>query len=114
VLVIDVTVPADADDEWLMSDTMQRAKALAGATVFVDRGGVEARRFGAATSGTVKWFDSAGQCLYSGGVTVSRGHEGSNIGSDAIDGLLRGGTAPVYGLPPFGCRLCLPPIRESS
>jgi hypothetical protein len=113
-LIVVVTVPAEADDEWIASDTVERVRALTGATVFIDRVGQEARRFGAATSGTVKWFDAAGQCLYSGGITVSRGHEGANVGGDALEGLLRGGTSPVYGLPPFGCRLCLPPVGGKS
>jgi hypothetical protein len=108
-LVIVVTAPADAAVEWIASDTVVRARALEGALFCIDRDGHEARRFGAATSGMVKWFDRAGTCLYSGGITASRGHEGDNAGREGVESLLAGVTHPVPGLPAFGCRLCLPP-----
>jgi hypothetical protein len=107
-LVIVVTAPADATVDWIASDTVVRARALEGALFCIDREGYEARRFGAATSGMVKWFDRAGTCLYSGGITASRGHEGNNVGREAVESLLAGATQPVVGLPAFGCRLCLP------
>jgi hypothetical protein len=107
-LIVVVTIPEDAKDEWLTTDTVARARALEGALFAIDRNGEEAFRFGAATSGLVKWFDRSGRCLYSGGITASRGHEGGNVGRDLLESLMQGAAEAATGLPAFGCRLCLP------
>lgn len=107
-LVIVATVPPDEPSDWLSTWTMQRSQEISGATMYVDRGGHEAQRFGATTSGTVMWFDADGQCRYAGGITSSRGHEGGNIGRDSVEQLLRGETPSETRMPALGCRLCLP------
>jgi hypothetical protein len=103
-----VPVPPDAANDWLSTDTVEQAKRLDGATLVFDPGGVEAKRFGAIASGTVMWFDPAGDCLYAGGVTDGRGHEGGNAGRDSVEQLMRGEAPSEQSLPAFGCRLCLP------
>ena len=113
-LIVVATVPTDAGDDWFTTDTMERARALAGAEVVIDRDGQEAMKFGVATSSKVKWFDRAGHCLYSGGITASRGHEGANAGADSLARLLEGATETVTGLPAFGCRLCLPNEKQRA
>ena len=87
---------------------------LPGARVVTDRGGVEAALFGAATSGTVLWFDAAGRRLYGGGVTIARGHEGRSEGGAALVRLLRGEIPPIASLPPFGCRLPTTPAPSQG
>jgi hypothetical protein len=84
------------------------ARRLPEATLVVDSGGVEAERFGVATSGTVLWFDAQGRVLYAGGLTMARGHEGRTTGSDQLANLMRGDSHPAQGIPVFGCQLCLP------
>jgi hypothetical protein len=54
------------------------------------------------------WFTSDGKCLYTGGITTSRGHEGDNVGLDSLVELLNGRQATGGGVPAMGCRLCLP------
>jgi hypothetical protein len=107
-LIVVATVPIGADDQWLESDTVDRVRELAATRLFVDRGGVEAARFGASTSGLVMLFDEQGTRRYAGGITVSRAHEGDNVGRDAVEQILRGKGGQVSEIPPFGCRLCLP------
>lgn len=72
-----------------------------GVRAWTDRDGVEARRFGAATSGQVMLYGGAGELLFSGGITFGRGHQGDNPGRQAVLGWLtegRGrGAAPVFG-----------------
>jgi hypothetical protein len=72
----------------------------------VDRGGVEARRFHATTSGQTLLYNARRRLLFSGGITASRGHAGPNDGHDALVALLGGGvmrgaswrrTTPVFG-----------------
>jgi hypothetical protein len=113
-LIVDATVPVSADNGWYETDTLAFAQKLEGADVFVDRGGAEAARFGATTSGTVMMFDAAGKRCYAGGVTGSRGHEGANASRDCLEQLLRGNDHVAHEMPTFGCRLCLPDDAEAS
>jgi len=73
-----------------------------------DDDGVEAARFGAATSGQVILYDRDGRLLFSGGITASRGHAGDNDGRDAIVSLLGGGRGTRHSSPVFGCSLLEP------
>ena len=107
-LVVVATVPPDESDDWLATDTVEQALRLPGAQLVADPGGREAQRFGATTSGTVMWFDPEGKCLYAGGITSGRGHEGSNVGRDCLEQLMRGELPSQKGMPALGCRLCLP------
>ena len=55
--------------------------------VEADEGGVEAKRFGARTSGHVLVYSAAGELTFQGGITAGRGHEGANAGQQgALDG----------------------------
>ncbi|HET9988396.1 MAG TPA: hypothetical protein VFQ65_07745 [Kofleriaceae bacterium] len=65
----------------------------------------EARRFGARTSGHVVVYDPTGELLFSGGITVSRGHVGANVGHQIVDTLVHGGTTRRTTTPVFGCAL---------
>jgi hypothetical protein len=73
-----------------------------------DDGGVEARRFGVKTSGTVLLYSALGRLLFHGGITGSRGHEGDNYGITRLAAALRGGagdTAVPVVSRVFGCAL---------
>jgi hypothetical protein len=73
-------------------------------TLTSDLGGVEAERFQTKTSGQAILYDSAGHLRFNGGITASRGHEGDNVGLDAIaDEIMRPGTGAAHA-PVFGCR----------
>jgi hypothetical protein len=81
-------------------------RAIPGVPSVDDEGGVEAKRFGVATSGHVLLFDRAGRLLFSGGITPARGHEGDSLGRDALIERLAGtrtisgpATSPVFGCP---------------
>ena len=107
-LFVVAPVPADASDEWCDTFTVNAAQRLPNATLFVDRSGVEADRFGATVSGQLLLFDAAGRCQFAGGVTASRGHEGANPGADGLVALLCNETREHCDFPAFGCQLCLP------
>lgn len=98
-------LPEGADESWLRSDTVQRARRLEGAEVRLDGAGFEARQFGSATSGQVLLYDGAGRLLFSGGITGSRGHEGDNLGRARVAALIRGTVPDRPGSPVFGCAL---------
>lgn len=87
------------------SDLWRRAADIPGVRATSDPGGREARLYGAATSGHVVLYDAAGQLLFSGGITGSRGHEGDNAGRQAVVSLLRFGQADHSETFVFGCAL---------
>jgi hypothetical protein len=107
-LIVVATVPPSAPQSWWDTSTVAQSRALARAHIFIDRGGREAARFGATTSGMLMYFDKSGTRRYAGGITIARGHEGQSAGADALAALFRGETAEMNALPAFGCRLCLP------
>jgi hypothetical protein len=61
------------------------------ATRWIDRGGIEATRFGAVTSGFVVVYDPRGALRFAGGITGSRGEVGDNIGRRQLAAILAGG-----------------------
>jgi hypothetical protein len=100
--------PAGEPVGWERTDLWKSAAEIPGVIVVSDDDGVEARRFGAATSGQVVLYSAEGKLLFAGGITESRGHAGDNAGRSAIAELVGGGGAsagvvrtPVYGCPLF-------------
>lgn len=112
---LDATVlmhrPAGMPDGWERTDLWTSASAIPGVRVVTDPGGVESRRFGAATSGQALLYAADGRTLFAGGITESRGHGGDNAGRSAIVSLVLNevgvaraetrATTPVYGCPLF-------------
>jgi len=100
--------PADAGEEWWKSDLWEGAAAIPGVEVILDRDGAESQRFHTETSGHVLLYDTHGRLLFSGGITVARGHAGDNTGRGAIEELIDGETAVSRRTPVFGCALYNP------
>ena len=100
--------PSGEPANWEQTDLWRSAATIPGVQVRLDKGGVEARRFRAATSGQTLLFDRGGQLRFSGGITATRGHAGDNAGRDAIVSLIETGTAVRTKTPVFGCALRSP------
>ena len=97
--------PRQSGTHWEDTELRRTAAAIPGVTVLSDVDGVEARRFGAETSGHTLLFDRDGRLLFSGGITEFRGHLGDNTGVCAIESLVNG-RAPVRAATSvFGCAL---------
>jgi hypothetical protein len=97
--------PSTFGPGWERSDLWRSAEAIPGATVLCDVDGVEAHRFGAATSGQALFYDAAGRVLFRGGITGARGQLGDNAGIRAIASLLTSGSAACSTTPVYGCSL---------
>jgi hypothetical protein len=97
--------PPDVGADWDQTDLWQRAAGIPGVTTVRDDGGLEAARFGAATSGIAVLYDARGRLLFSGGLTSARGHEGDSFGIQRIRALLLTGEADRHDAPVFGCSL---------
>jgi hypothetical protein len=101
--------PIEFPEGWEKTELWQSAAAIAGVTPISDGDGVEAQLFGAETSGHVVLYSSAGHLLFSGGITASRGHQGSNPGLDSLISCLTQNTSSPERWPVFGC-----PLRNPS
>jgi len=97
--------PPHADEDWWSTDLWSGASAIPGVEVVLDRDAIEARRFGTETSGHALLYDGEGRLLFSGGITVARGHAGDNAGLGAVEALIRGETTARRRTPVFGCAL---------
>ncbi len=95
--------PANVKNHWEQTELFKRASSNPNLSVFVDEQSIEAHNFDAHTSGETLLYDGSGHLVYSGGITMARGHEGSNLGEDTLVNLLdennlaHSGSAPVYG-----------------
>lgn len=98
--------PADEPSTWAQTDMWHDVERIAPGAAILDTDGRESELFGASTSGHVLVFDKSGQCVYSGGITRGRGHDGDNPGSNAVRAVLAGlsPTGDSFGV--YGC-----PIR---
>jgi len=97
--------PKEAGVDWEGTDLVRSAEMIPGVKVLLDPDGVEARRFGAETSGHTQLFGKDGRLLFSGGITASRGHAGGNAGERAIIGLVNNQTTVQTETLIFGCAL---------
>lgn len=94
---------ADPQDDLASTSTWSMAESVPGAERIVDVDGLEAERFGAATSGLVLLFDGGGSLRFRGGITSGRGHEGDSAGARALESALRSNAAGKAAI--FGCGL---------
>ena len=80
--------------------------AIPNVSVHEDLDGSLAKKFGAESSGYVVLYTPGGQLLFRGGITLSRGHIGDNVGQSSILALLnnKNGSA-VKETPVYGCSL---------
>ena len=97
--------PDGLPGDWAQTDLRRSALSIPGVQVLCDDGGVEARRFHAATSGQTLLYGADGRLLFRGGITASRGHSGDNSGRSAITALVNGQAAARVESFVFGCSL---------
>lgn len=102
-------LPASAPEGWEKTPLFEKASAIPGVRVHVDRLGKEAALFGAQTSGDTVLFDPQGKRLFHGGITASRGHVGPSLGRSRIESLVLRGTADHQSSAVYGCALDTPP-----
>ena len=97
--------PSSYPADWTHSELWRTAAAIPGVTVGDDIDNVLARKFGAGTSGYVLLYNPAGQLLFHGGITGSRGHAGDNLGESTVISLALGKSTGVTQTPVYGCSL---------
>ena len=97
--------PPGAGADWDDTDLRRSVAAIPGVRGLTDENGKEAARFGAQTSGHTLVFGPDGTLLFSGGITATRGHVGTNAGENAALAALRQQTPDRGQTAVFGCSL---------
>ena len=100
--------PDSQPREWNRTSLRETAEQIPGVRVMDDPEGHEAARFGATNSGHAVVYSPAGELLFCGGITSSRGHEGDNAGADSVATALHGGQPAVLTTPTYGCQIASP------
>ncbi len=76
--------PPGCPEGWEDGALLHQLQARRDLTLYIDNDGVEAKRFGAQTSGHVLLYDPSARLVFTGGITPQRGHEGQCHGADAV------------------------------
>ena len=96
--------PVISDPRWIHSSTSRDLKK-AGFRVFADLDGKCCRELGVYTSGHVLVYDEQGKLVFNGGVTQSRGHEGSCNACDDLVKSIENADENIFVWPVFGCAI---------
>lgn len=90
---------------WERDRLWRQASNIPYVQLIVDSDGLEARRFGAESSGAVQVFTPTGHVVFSGGITGARNHDGDNAGATAVTEWILSGSAGEKTTFVFGCSL---------
>lgn len=100
-----LVAPPGVNESWVLGALHDAVQEVPTVTTHIDRDGREARLFGALTSGQTYLYTSGGDCVFTGGITPLRGHEGDNPGIDSILSLALTGSSELSTWPVTGCPL---------
>lgn len=103
--VVLVYRPVEEKDEWTDTRLVRNLHTEPNTHLIIDADGKQADRLGMTTSGSVVLYMPDGEPCYWGGITAARGHEGDNLGSDAVAAILDGREPDTISQPVFGCRI---------
>ena len=106
---VEITVffykPMEESDDWVKTNLWYRTRRISSSVKMVILTEDEIEKFGVITSGQTLLYDGDGNLIFSGGITVARGHEGKSIGRETIENYLQTGNISVHETPVFGCLL---------
>ncbi len=97
--------PDGEPDEWVQNESWSRLNDAGKYTLLVDRGGIEAERFNASSSGHCLLFDINRRLLFSGGLAAGKDGMPSPPALDALGTHLSGRREAVSAFPVVGCDL---------
>jgi hypothetical protein len=93
------------NDELINSQLWQLSNNIPNSHVIRDKDSSIAKQLQAETSGSVILYDATGRLLFHGGITASRGHEGSSFGLQALTNLLNEKNNKILSSNVYGCGL---------
>jgi hypothetical protein len=74
----------DKNEDWVKGELWQQASKIKNITLLPDIGGKLTADYGVKTSGHSFLFDESGKQIFSGGLTIARGHEGASAGAEFL------------------------------
>ncbi|MEK2689138.1 hypothetical protein AAAA73_08620 [Bdellovibrio sp. GT3] len=106
-MAVKVFISYDPQDSFDGQQIEKQARAIANIDVKTDLNRSVARSMGALTSGQTVLYAPEGNLLFQGGITISRGHEGSSPGALQIERIVTGPFIKTQfaRTPTFGCHL---------
>lgn len=99
--------PVNESDEWVKTNLWETAKQIPTVEIEIMNED-EMSKFGVITSGQTIVYDSQDNLIFSGGITVGRGHEGESLGRKSIENYLKTGEIETDKTAVFGCILTSP------
>ena len=96
-------LPSGETEEWAQSGILKSINDLPDVKVLDDINGEWATAFGVRTSGHILLYDSEQKLRFSGGITISRGHEGTSRANSILAGLITDRVQSSHSYPTFGC-----------
>lgn len=103
--------PDNESDEWVKTSLWEKASRISSIKL-VMMDDEEISQFGVITSGQTLLYNPRGNLIFSGGITVGRGHEGESIGRQAIQNYLQTGNTDLHQTSVFGCLLTSAKLDE--
>ena len=94
--------PKSKDSSWI-NTPVTRQLAKIGFETTPDPGATVCQRFGVFTSGHVLAYNKSGKLVFNGGVTTSRGHEGTGVPMSELISSINQPTKQTAVWPVFGC-----------
>jgi len=93
------------NDAWVKTDLWKEANSIPTLMVYIDKEEKEIKLFHVKTSGHTLLYDKDDNLFFSGGITISRGHIGSNSGLKSIISFVKNNNdaemkiikGPIYG-----------------
>ena len=106
--------PGSTAAEVESSDLWKMAARIPGVTPIYDEHAAGVQSFHGYVSGQTMLYDPNGLLVFSGGITLGRGHEGYNGGVDAILRRVRGDRSAPISARVFGCALHDPSAQTTK
>ncbi|WP_286766000.1 MULTISPECIES: RedB [Rhodopirellula] len=100
-------IPSGEVDSWIESETTDKLRSFGNVSIVADHDAKASRQFDVATSGHVLVYNDA-RLSFSGGITPSRGHEGSCDSGAAFLNSINGESNQRVKWPVFGCAIVSP------
>ena len=98
-------VPSGAAASWADGELKAVVEHWTHTEIAFDFGGIEIRRSGVTTSGTIVLHDPMGHIAFRGGINRGRGRTGESPGKRSILDLLTGHPTDIHETPVYGCSL---------
>lgn len=97
--------PEDSPESWIETNTTRLLRSIPDVEIALDREGQVCREFGVTTSGHILVYNRSGQCVFGGGITPYRGHEGECQATSEFLSSVNLANTKLAIWPVYGCQI---------